>query len=705
MRPFGYAYADLRQGTAGPRPGGALLIEARNEQPLRVVVHATNIGVSRAPAGTTGDELLVIPFYEGATGPEPGPGAVAAGQAVGVDLADGLARDGFRGGAGESAVYLVPGWSPGDPGPRRIAVMGIGPLAGANAATVRHGAQRLASIAAGSATVATTLAVVGPDRAESVRALAEGFLLGGYRVPRAGSHPIVGEPPAFPSKLTLLVGDVVRSGSDGDRDGRLADALARAVVTGQIVNWVRDLVHAPAAEATPDMLAEVIAAAAVAHGAAARIWTADELAEEGFGGVIGVGQGSRNTPRMLEITYAGPGDPGGLVGLAGKGITFDSGGLNLKRDPGEISWMRADMAGGAAVAGAVIAAARLALPLTATAVVPLAENLPGGGALRPGDVLTHRGGRTSEVIDTDSEGRLVVADALAYLAERNPAALIDVATLTDAAGLGPALWAAMGTDRTLLDEILLAGDRAGEPGWPLPLPEAYRQLLSSSAADLRNTPTRGPDSTVMAATFLREFTGETPWVHIDNGSTAWLEYESGLWPEGATGSPVRTLIRFLERRATGVPATKLCEQAGDCAGRIGAPGRDLQRRVGVRASVLGDRATGPEPAAWRDVDRVGGLAGEDLRPGPFAWVAFGHHREQRLGVGMLRVANYLPGRALLDNSPEIHNGDPIGEMGRCRQVVGDHQDPHLAVPAQSVQQRKDARSDRDVQHRHWLVRQ
>lgn len=590
-------------------------------------MQAASIEISTGLAGKTGDELLAVPFCEGATGPEPGPGAVAAGRAAGVDLASVLAREGFRGKTGESAVFLVPGWSPGDSGPRRIAVIGVGPAADVGAAAVRDAAQRLASVAAGSATVATTLALTGPDRAESVRAAAEGFLLGSYRVPRVGSHPIGGEAPVPPGKMTLLTSDADRPGSDRDRGGGWENALARAIATGQTVSWVRDLVHAPAAQATPEILAEMIAAEAVEHGGAARIWTAEELGREGFGGVIGVGQGSRNAPRLLEITYAGSGDTGGLVAFAGKGITFDSGGLNLKRDPGEISWMRSDMAGGAAVAAAVIAAARLALPLAATAVVPLAENLPGGGALRPGDVLTHRGGRTSEVIDTDSEGRLVVADALAYLTERNPAALIDVATLTDAAGLGPALWAAMGTDQALLEEVLEAGEFAGEPGWPLPLPEGYRQLLSSPAADLRNTPARGPDSTVLAAMFLREFAGDAPWVHIDNGSTAWLEYDTGLWPEGATGSPTRTLIRFLERRSAGSPAGgRLREQAGHFTGWIRAAGSDPQRRVGELASVLGERAARPEPAAGRDVDRVGGLAGEDLWRGPLARVALGHHR-------------------------------------------------------------------------------
>ena len=504
------------------------------------------IELSSAAAGTTQGDLLAVPFFEAATGPEPGPGAAEAGRVLGADLAGLLVRQGFRGRPGDTATFAVPGGEP-----RRVMAVGVGPAGGAGTAAVRDAAQRVATLAAGSVHVAATFGLLGPDRAGAVRAAAEGFLLGGYRAPRAGSRPVAGQQPAPPETVTILVGDAERNGTAGHADGagELRDALTRGILTGEMASWVRDLVHAPAGEATPEMLAETIAARAAGHGAVARIWTAEELAREGFGGVIGVGQGSRNAPRLVEVTHAGPGGP--QLAFAGKGITFDSGGLNLKRDPGEISWMRADMAGGAAVAAAVIAAARLALPVPAVAVVPLAENMPGGGALRPGDVLTHRGGRTSEVIDTDSEGRLVVADALGYLAERSPAALIDVATLTDAAGLGPALWAATGTDQELMAGLLRAGEAAGEPGWQLPLPGAYRELLSSAAADVRNTPAHGPDSTVMAAMFLREFAAGLPWVHIDNGSTAWLEYDTGLWPEGATGSPARALLQFLEARAAG----------------------------------------------------------------------------------------------------------------------------------------------------------
>jgi leucyl aminopeptidase len=168
-------------------------------------------------------------------------------------------------------------------------------------------------------------------------------------------------------------------------------------------------------------------------------------------------------------------------------------------------------------------------------------------------VLSHRGGRTSEIRDTDSEGRLIIADALAYLAQRSPATLIDVATLTDAAGLGEELWAVLGTAGRQIGDLIEAGEQAGDPGWRLPLPPSYRKYFVSAAADIRNTPAGVPDTTIMAAMYLSEFTGGVPWLHIDNGSTAYLDKDGVLWPEGATGSPTRALLRWLERFAAASP--------------------------------------------------------------------------------------------------------------------------------------------------------
>ena len=262
------------------------------------------IEVSSALAGSTDDDLLAVPFFEGPRGPDPGPGAAEAARVIGADLAGLLARQGFRGRPGDAATFLVPGG-----GPRRVVAVGAGPAAEASTSVVRDAAQRVAGLVAGSAHVATTLGLLGADRAGSVRAAAEGFLLGSYRVPRTGSRPVAGQEPAPPETLTLLTGDRDRGQAGGDGD--LRDALARGMVTGQMAGWVRDLVHAPAGVATPEMLAETIAARAVEHGAVARIWTAGELAREGFGGVVGVGQGSRNSPRLVEVTHAGPGDGSG----------------------------------------------------------------------------------------------------------------------------------------------------------------------------------------------------------------------------------------------------------------------------------------------------------------------------------------------------------------------------------------------------------
>ena len=212
--------------------------------------------------------------------------------------------------------------------------------------------------------------------------------------------------------------------------------------------------------------------------------------------------------------------------------------------------MRSDKAGGAAALATVRAVAELGLAANVVAAVPFAENMPGGRAIRPGDVVHHRGGRTSEVLDTDGEGRVMMADALAYLCEARPAVLLDSATLTDASGLGPDLWAAMGTDPTLVADMLSAGSEAGEPGWEIPLWTRYRTTIDSAVADVKNVGDHGVDSAMLAGLFLKDFVADdVPWVHLDTGSSAWAEHPSDVWPEGATGAPTRAFVRFIERRA------------------------------------------------------------------------------------------------------------------------------------------------------------
>jgi len=326
-----------------------------------------------------------------------------------------------------------------------------------------------------------------------------------------------------------------------------AAGLRRGQLIASLTNWVRDLVNGSPSEVTPEYMAEQARQLARAQSLTCSVLGRAELEAGGFGGVVGVGQGSANEPRLIELAYRG-GGAAAVIGLTGKGITFDSGGLTLKRTS-EIEWMKSDMAGAATIMAVIRGAAELGLPVNIDAALPFAENMPGGSAQRPGDVLTHRGGKTSEVRDTDAEGRLVVADALAYLAERSPSVLVDVATLTDAAGLGESVWAVLGSDDGLIRELLAAGRESGDPGWQLPLPQSYRRYLASEVADIRNTPASVQDTTVMAALYLQEFTGGLPWMHIDNGSTAYLERAGDGWPEGATGSPVRALLRWIEFRA------------------------------------------------------------------------------------------------------------------------------------------------------------
>ncbi len=495
--------------------------------------------VPQAPA-----DLLILPCYAGPDSrPEPGRGAAEAAGALGIDLVATLTAHGFAGQIGDTFATL----SLGRLGAASVLFAGVGPREQAGPGAVRQAAMLAAAHLAGSVRVAVTLpdAIRPENDHQAAAAFAEGLLLGAYQYDRYRRDPVM---PGW-RRTALARVEVLTAGSD---QAAVAGGLRRGERLAALTNWVRDLVNASPSDTTPDDLAAEARLLAGEHGLACSVLTVPELTAGGFGGILGVGQGSRNEPRLVELAYRGGGD-GPVIGLTGKGITFDSGGLNLKRTS-EIEWMKSDMAGAATIMAVLRGAAEFGLPVNIDAVLPFAENMPGGAAQRPGDVITHRGGKTSEIRDTDSEGRLIVADALAYLAERKPAVLVDVATLTDAAGLGEALWAVLGTDDQLISELVEAGREAGDPGWQLPLPLAYRRYLASAVADIRNTPSEGADTTVMAAMYLREFAGGVPWMHIDNGSTAYLERPGDGWPEGATGSPVRALLRWVERWAEQHPA-------------------------------------------------------------------------------------------------------------------------------------------------------
>lgn len=463
------------------------------------------------------DELadVVAPITVGLlAGPIAGRGAELLQRVRGLDIVDlASAEPGFTGSAGQ-VLRLVA--AADRPCVLRIVGLGEEP----STADLRRAAMRCPA----DATSVSLLALESPDAA-AVGSVVEGHLLGGWRYAEEAGPD-----------LALVVDDPAA-----------AEAAARADRIAVATNWVRRLVEMPPNLLTPEEFAARIRrfAAEQAPGLVEFAeWDARALAERGFGGTLGVAAAQPSGARVVELRAAGaPGAP--RTALAGKGITFDAGGIDLKRDPTEIAWMKSDMAAAAAVAAAVVTAAALGSTRSIHAVLPITENMPGSRAQRPGDVVTHPDGRRTEVVDTDSEGRLVLADAIAWLAATGPDEIVDVGTLTDSGALGTGYWGCWSTSAELAGALVAAGERSGDPGWLLPLHDAYAELLESRVADAANAPSDAPDTGVVAATFLRPFAADVPWAHIDNGSGAWLERPSGEWPAGPTGTPVRALIEYL----------------------------------------------------------------------------------------------------------------------------------------------------------------
>jgi leucyl aminopeptidase len=328
-----------------------------------------------------------------------------------------------------------------------------------------------------------------------------------------------------------------------------ADAVGRARAVAEAVIFARDLTNTPSLQKSPKWLADrVVQAAARRSGLTARVFDPGELDAAGFGGILAVGAGSARPPRLVELSWR-PRAPRRHVVLVGKGITFDSGGISMKNADG-MKLMRKDMGGAAAVCAATLAAADLALPVRVTALAPLAENLVSGSATRPGDLVRHYGGLTTEVQNTDAEGRVVLGDGLAYAARRlKPDVLVDLATLTGAShvALGKRTAALFTHDDDLAGALSEAGAGVGEPMWRMPLPEEYVALLASDVADLNNAPAPGQAGAITAALYLREFTGDLreKWAHIDMSAPSWSDRNDGPLVKGATGWGVRMLIRWL----------------------------------------------------------------------------------------------------------------------------------------------------------------
>ncbi len=475
------------------------------------------------PPDTAALVVLVAPDGGGGAVLDPaGRAALAAFGADPASLEAVLVRDSVKGEPGQAATVPV--------GDRMVVAVGVG-------AGSPRDYRRAAAAAVRRLKTVPGAAVVIPRRTSATRAqaLTEGLLLGGY------SFRITKRPKPEPLAAVHLV---------TDRVDALSPAVDAGVSIAAATRFARDLASTPSSTKSPAWLARQAQDVAKRAGLEVRIRAERELRAEGFGGIVAVGMGSANPPRLIELSYA-PADPvPGHVVLIGKGITFDSGGLSLKQNANMVA-MKTDMAAGGAVVAVMSALGELGVRVRVTGLVPAAENMPSGSAQRPSDVIAHYGGTTTEVLNTDAEGRLVLADALAYAdAELDPDVVIDLATLTGAmtTALGRRHAGLFSADDRLARALLTAAAAAGEGLWRMPLVEDYRVALDSPVADLTNVAATGAHfsaGAIMAALFLREFAGQRRWAHLDIAGAARADADEHEIVKGPTGYGVRLLLHWL----------------------------------------------------------------------------------------------------------------------------------------------------------------
>lgn len=440
-----------------------------------------------------------------------------------------LHTQGFTGAADQTAFAV-------DVSGRSLIVIGIGPSKSVDDNRLRRfGAQAVRTGSRSKRIAVDASDLVGEEtaaeRTTALRALAEGLVLGSYRFTEYRSDP-------KPVALTT----VTVAGISGKAS---TDAFTEGLKIGEAQNFARDLVNRPGGDLTPAALAEEAVKLARRERFTIEVLNLAQIRGQKLGGLLGVNRGSTLEPRFVKITYT-PRSPKGTLALVGKGITFDSGGLSIKTGEGMMT-MKMDMGGAAAVLGCFAALRAVAPKCKVVGYLPMTDNMSDGDATRPGDVLTIRNGTTVEVLNTDAEGRLVLADALALATEDAPDAIVDLATLTGAVevALGGRIAAVMSNSDAWLEDVEDAAESAGERMWPLPLPSDYRAFLDSDVADLRNISRSRGGGTITAGLFLQEFVGEgIPWAHIDIAGTAWSEADDAETTKGGTGYGVRTLLEL-----------------------------------------------------------------------------------------------------------------------------------------------------------------
>ncbi len=384
------------------------------------------------------------------------------------------------------------------------------------------------------ATIAQGAGIAGITAEGAAQAIAEGALLGVYSFRKHRTKEVeYGEI----KQLTLVDADEAKIPA-------LKQSCRKGRILAEATNLARDMVNEPANYMTPSNMAEMADKLAETYELELSILEREQMRELGMGALLGVAQGSRQPPKFIVLRYKGGDSNETDIALIGKGITFDSGGISIKPSEG-MGAMKGDMAGGAAVIATISAVAQLKPKINVMAIVPATENLPDGNALKPADVITAMNGKTIEIISTDAEGRLTLADALGYAKKHGAKLIVDVATLTGAmrVALGDVCTGAFGNNQELVDKIIAAGAEAGERIWQMPMYEEYEEFNKSEIADIKNTGGRYGGA-ITAAKFVAEFAGDTPWVHLDIAGTSMSEKEQNYLVKGATGVPVRTLVHL-----------------------------------------------------------------------------------------------------------------------------------------------------------------
>jgi leucyl aminopeptidase len=476
-------------------------------------------------------DAIVVNIFEGVE--QPGGATAAVDKALNGAISSLVSRGEIKGKFGEISIVHTFGKLPS----RMVAIAGLGKRQDFNVDKIRGitgefcralrklNCHKIATILHGAG-------IGGVELEASAEAITEGALLGLYSFTKY-------KKPEYEDVEEMLI--VVR---EKEKVPIMETDIAKGKVIASATNLARDMVNEPANYMTPSQMAEAAKEIASKYNLEFKVFDREDMEAMGMGALLGVAKGSNQPPKLITLAYKGDESSEKALGFLGKGITFDSGGISIKPSEG-MGEMKDDMAGAAAVMTALGAISQLKPKINVTAIIPTTENLPSGTALKPGDVLKAMNGKTIEVISTDAEGRLILADALSYAQKLGLSPLIDLATLTGACrvALGTLYSGLFGNNQDLVDKVIRAAERAGERMWQMPMPEEYKEQNKSEIADVKNTGNRYGGA-ITAALFLAEFVANTPWVHIDIAGTAYLTKESRYIIKGATGVGVRTLIEL-----------------------------------------------------------------------------------------------------------------------------------------------------------------